>query len=161
MKHDIEQRLSCVISYSSVLSGFRTVSRVSNSLASRSDPTQPTRDRNKGEGIHTANPCLPFSSVHNTGAGQIGQDLRDDIGTRTSERARGVTPPAEQGESGRGGGEGLKAEGTRERKREKRDGKEGIGGEEGIEQLNRKRHNGPGWLWRRVIKWVPHSHTAA
>jgi len=41
------------------------------------------------------------------------------------------------------------------------DGKEGIGGEEGIEQLNRKRHNGPGWLWRRVIKWVPHSHTAA
>lgn len=31
---------------------------------------------------------------------------------------------------------------------------------EGIEQLNRKRHNGPGWLWRRVIKWVPHSHTA-
>ncbi|KAG7195390.1 hypothetical protein KM043_000037, partial [Ampulex compressa] len=35
------------------------------------------------------------------------------------------------------------------------------GGEEGIEQLNRKRHNGPGWLWRRVIKWVPHSHTAA
>lgn len=61
----------------------------------------------------------------------------------------------------RRGGEGLKAEGTRERKREKRDGKEGIGGEEGIEQLNRKRHNGPGWLWRRVIKWVPHSHTAA
>lgn len=40
-------------------------------------------------------------------------------------------------------------------------GREGIGGEEGIEQLNRKRHNGPGWLWRRVIKWVPHSHTAA
>lgn len=31
---------------------------------------------------------------------------------------------------------------------------------EGIEQLNRKRHNGLGWLWRRVIKWVPHSHTA-
>ncbi|KAH0549001.1 hypothetical protein KQX54_005052 [Cotesia glomerata] len=31
---------------------------------------------------------------------------------------------------------------------------------EGIERVNRKRHNGPGWLWRRVIKWVPHSHTA-
>lgn len=74
------------ISYSSVLNGFRTMSRVSNSFVSRSDPMQPTRDRNKGEGIHTANPCLPFSSVHNTGAGQIGQDLRNDIGTRTSER---------------------------------------------------------------------------
>lgn len=32
---------------------------------------------------------------------------------------------------------------------------------EGIELVNRKRHNGPGWLWRRVIKWVPHSHTVA
>lgn len=77
------------------------------------------------------------------------------------ERARGVTPPAEQGESARDG-EGTKGgHGDEEKRERERLGKEGTGGEEGIEQLNRKRHNGPGWLWRRVIKWVPHSHTAA
>jgi len=110
----------------------------------------------------------------------IGQDLRDDIGSE-----RGIIPPAEQGESGRGGGArggGGAAGRAKVSERERvgarrserggggggegggervRSGKEGIGGEEGIEQLNRKRHNGPGWLWRRVIKWVPHSHTAA
>jgi hypothetical protein len=66
---------------------------------------------------------------------------RERVGARRSERGGGG--------GGEGGGERV------------RSGKEGIGGEEGIEQLNRKRHNGPGWLWRRVIKWVPHSHTAA
>lgn len=71
----------------------------------------------------------------------------------------------------RRGGEGrgkIAGEGVRKSRRRQRrwgcakEAKRGeIGGEEGIEQLNRKRHNGPGWLWRRVIKWVPHSHTAA
>lgn len=64
------------------------------------------------------------------------------------------------------GGEDSAEEGVRKSRKRRSSGgaeggKVGIGGEEGIEQLNRKRHNGPGWLWRRVIKWVPHSHTAA
>jgi len=64
----------------------------------------------------------------------------------------------------RGGATKHGERGKRKRERERERGmvkRGGIGGEEGIEQLNRKRHNGPGWLWRRVIKWVPHSHTAA
>lgn len=102
--------------------------------------------------------------MHNTGAGQIEQDLRDDIGTRTSERGNisGRARRIWQRRRGEGGQRSTESGANEREKERERNGKErGIGGEEGIEQLNRKRHNGPGWLWRRVIKWVPHSHTAA
>jgi len=83
------------------------------------------------------------------------QDRASERGNTTN--ARRIRQKRRGSDGKRRAGGGMK-EGEREIEI---DGKEGIGGEEGIEQLNRKRHNGPGWLWRRVIKWVPHSHTAA
>jgi len=64
------------------------------------DPTRPRKGgREEGTAGRVRGESVPgfFQCAHNTGAGQIGQDLRDDIGSE-----RGIIPPAEQGESGRG-----------------------------------------------------------
>jgi len=71
------------------------------------DPTRPGKGggrRGEGTAGRVRGESVPgfFQCAHNTGAGQIGQDLRDDIGSE-----RGIIPPAEQGESG-GGEEGRK-----------------------------------------------------
>lgn len=62
--------------------------------------------------------------MHNTGAGQIGQDLRDDIGTRASERGNTTGGGARRIHQRRGGSDermstGYEGESENERERER------------------------------------------